>query len=353
LEKIGGAILKDRAVSPILATLILAAIVISAGLWLYAQISGMLYRQYSRIEVQVVSLDLYKFEDKVLFMASVKNTGSKPLVGIIVSCVDDNGKRFSLALPPAEPGVTVNNSLIIPLGVSNIVLDGSGNNYHGTIYGAKWTEGKVGKALSFDGKRDYVKVSGFYPNIGDNYKGSITATFQVKPSSKADGYVFIDGNKNEGYIKFEAKNKRVLYQFQSASTQISLSEFSKWHFAALATNGGSTYLKAFLDDYSKKVSQGACTGWCGPDGDLYLGYKFAGVIDDIFFCKQVLLDEEVSWNRIHPNLPVTRGLVLWLPLNEGSNDPYVFTSGNSYPITVTAYSLDGDVYTRTISTVCA
>ena len=54
-------------------------------------------------------------------------------------------------VPPAEPGQTSGNTLIIPLGVPNIVLDGSGNNNHGTIYGATWTDGKYGKALSFDG----------------------------------------------------------------------------------------------------------------------------------------------------------------------------------------------------------
>jgi|LGVD01.1.fsa_nt_gb hypothetical protein len=34
--------------------------------------------------------------------------------------------------------------------------EGSGND--GAIYGAKWVEGKFGKALEFDGVDDYVKV---------------------------------------------------------------------------------------------------------------------------------------------------------------------------------------------------
>ena len=32
--------------------------------------------------------------------------------------------------------------------------DSSGHGNNGTIYGAKWVEGKSGKALSFDGKKD-------------------------------------------------------------------------------------------------------------------------------------------------------------------------------------------------------
>ena len=111
------------------------AITVSAGFVLYSQLSGIFARQYGRVEARIVSLDLYKFEDKALLMTSVKNTGSKPLASIIVTGADDNGKRFTLALPPAEPGATANNSLIIPLGVSNLALDAPGNNLRGTVYG--------------------------------------------------------------------------------------------------------------------------------------------------------------------------------------------------------------------------
>jgi hypothetical protein len=43
-------------------------------------------------------------------------------------------------------------------GSGNIAYDASGNGNHGTIYGAKWTQGKIGGALSFDGVDDYVRV---------------------------------------------------------------------------------------------------------------------------------------------------------------------------------------------------
>jgi len=38
----------------------------------------------------------------------------------------------------------------------NIAYDLSRNNNHATIYGASWTRGKIGYALSFDGIDDYV-----------------------------------------------------------------------------------------------------------------------------------------------------------------------------------------------------
>ncbi len=41
-------------------------------------------------------------------------------------------------------------------GSGNVLHDLSGNENDGTIYGAKWVDGKYGKALEFDGINDYV-----------------------------------------------------------------------------------------------------------------------------------------------------------------------------------------------------
>ena len=46
-------------------------------------------------------------------------------------------------------------------GSGNVAYDYSGNGNNGYIYGAGWVDGKVGKALDFDGVDDYVNVSNF------------------------------------------------------------------------------------------------------------------------------------------------------------------------------------------------
>jgi len=43
-------------------------------------------------------------------------------------------------------------------GSGNTLHDLSGNENHGTIYGAVWTGGKSGNALYFDGDDDYVEI---------------------------------------------------------------------------------------------------------------------------------------------------------------------------------------------------
>jgi len=61
-------------------------------------------------------------------------------------------------------------------GSGNIAYDYSGNNNHGTLHDAnstnddgdtppQWVDGKVGKALDFDGVDDYVNVSNFSGNF--------------------------------------------------------------------------------------------------------------------------------------------------------------------------------------------
>jgi hypothetical protein len=49
-------------------------------------------------------------------------------------------------------------SLPMDEGSGSITYDKSGNGNNGTIYGATWVDGRIGKALSFDGVDDYVRV---------------------------------------------------------------------------------------------------------------------------------------------------------------------------------------------------
>ncbi|MCK4811006.1 MAG: DUF11 domain-containing protein [Methanosarcinales archaeon] len=43
-------------------------------------------------------------------------------------------------------------------GSGSVLVDSSGNGNDGVIHGATWVEGKYGKALSFDGRDDYVEI---------------------------------------------------------------------------------------------------------------------------------------------------------------------------------------------------
>ena len=97
----------------------------------------------------------------------------KLLIGLVVlgfSCIGEGlaqGKGLVLYLPFDE-------------GKGDIVKDISGNGNDGTIYGARWVDGKFGKALSFDGIDDYVELKDRNLHMGGN---DFTIAAWVKPAS--------------------------------------------------------------------------------------------------------------------------------------------------------------------------
>lgn len=348
-----------RAISPLLATIILIAIVVGAGVVVYGLISGWMGTLGSTLAVQPVSTDLLVAGDKALLTASVKNTGNKPLAGIVVAGYDDNGKCFKLALPPADPGQASGNTLIIPLGVSNIVLDGSGNNNHGTIYGAKWVDGIYGKALSFDGtSSSYVEV----PHSAVFDLNQLSIAFWIKtPTSMGQTWRHVVGKtiplgRDYGVWMYSADLVKVtgLHQYSTVfgSWVASITPFepNTWHHIVLTI--GLTGLQKFYADGAFIKSYQGTSGTANRVEPVTVGKSdnyWNGLIDEVRFYSQVLTDAEVAFSSANPSLPITRGLVLWLPFDEGSSAPFSFTAGNRYALTITVYSLDGSVATQTLT----
>ena len=82
-------------------------------------------------------------------------------------------------------------------GSGSVAKDSGGYGNDGTIYGATWTDGKYGSALSFDGTGDYVEVlanSSLFPS------GAITIELWVKIAS-------VDINA-DAYMGFVCRNTR-------------------------------------------------------------------------------------------------------------------------------------------------
>jgi len=70
----------------------------------------------------------------------------------------------------------------------NTAYDLSGNNNHGTIYGAIWRRGKIGYCLSFDGVDDYVNC-GADPSLDITDK--ITIEVWIKPRALTWGHIVV------------------------------------------------------------------------------------------------------------------------------------------------------------------
>ena len=110
-----------KAVSPLLATVILIAIVASAGLVVYGLMSGFFSVLTSRVDLQVASVDICRASGWTLLSITVKNTGSTPIwVAVGSSIISDGISSIDAMNPPTGPdpgvGVTLYTAVYLPAG---------------------------------------------------------------------------------------------------------------------------------------------------------------------------------------------------------------------------------------------
>jgi len=113
---------------------------------------------------------------------------SKTVVGqgfdlnVTVTAADVGSSPETFNVTARADAVGINDGLVgywsFDEGSGTTAHDSSGNHNDGTIYGANWTDGKFGKALSFDGNDDNVTVPGS-PSL-NNISDAITITAWMK-----------------------------------------------------------------------------------------------------------------------------------------------------------------------------
>ena len=94
----------SRAVSPLLAAVILIAITVSAGLVAYGFISSFFGVWSSRVSLQATSVDICRASGRTLLSVTVKNTGTEPVwVAVGSSIVSDGLSSIDAMNPPHGP----------------------------------------------------------------------------------------------------------------------------------------------------------------------------------------------------------------------------------------------------------
>jgi len=94
--------------------------------------------------------------------------------------------------PPPQPVASWN----FDEGQGTAAGDSAGEN-HGTIHGAEWTDGKFGKALSFDGVDDYVEVADD-PSLRFMQSSSFTISCWVMPAAEGEGGQILSKMRSAG-----------------------------------------------------------------------------------------------------------------------------------------------------------
>ncbi|MBI4744389.1 MAG: hypothetical protein HY776_06180 [Actinobacteria bacterium] len=83
----------------------------------------------------------------------MKNKSVKLVFLVLISLFFTS--KIALALPP---DLSLVGYWPFDEGTGSIAYDKSLLNNNGTVYGATWTQGRYGQALSFDGLDDYAQV---------------------------------------------------------------------------------------------------------------------------------------------------------------------------------------------------
>ena len=195
-------------------------------------------------------------------------------------------------------------------GSGNIAYDSSFYNNHGTIYGATWTDGKFGKALSFDGVDDYVDCG----NDTSLRPSRITYEAWFKANSVSGRYTILRGSHNgdvalcieDGAVKgqIDADPSNPTWNFVSYSPIYE----NIWYHAVLTWDG--TYARLYVNGELKDTdsTHPGDIRWSDTDGTIIgmsrpssLQYPFNGTIDEVRIYNRALSENEIKmlyYNRI-------------------------------------------------------
>ncbi len=185
-------------------------------------------------------------------------------------------------------------------GSGTTAYDYSGYNNHGTLYnGPQWVDGKLGKALSFDGVNDYISV----PHNGNlNITGGITIEAWLNPNtSQSSIWVSIVGKGTGSWtpdiwnylLGLEYLKPRIVYGGGLTASQAIPS--NSWSYVVFIGDSSSNRLKIYINGVL--VSQGTMTSMPTTNtnsiritGNNY----FNGLIDEVRIYNRALSDQEIK-----------------------------------------------------------
>jgi hypothetical protein len=181
-------------------------------------------------------------------------------------------------------------------GSGSTAYDSVGVN-HGTVYGATWTSGFIGGALSFDGVDDYVRI----PDSDTlDITGDLTVAAWVKTTlSGRPTKIFsnlCEVSPHDGYALEETYNGKVRFYCQEAEliSNTTVNNGAWRHIAATLSGTMATiYIDGFLD-VSGTVNVPNANNVDQAIGASYSPYYFFdGVIDDVRIYNHALSVSEI------------------------------------------------------------
>jgi parallel beta-helix repeat protein len=169
-------------------------------------------------------------------------------------------------------------------GTGTTAYDSAGNN-DGNIYGATWTTGQIGGALSFDGEDDYVEVSGLTNPV------NMTYALWIKANSLSGGYdTLLEFGSDDPWLGITTTGEITLWGYVTSSLPITTGQ---WYHIAVTSDGSESII--YID------GQADANGWANTDTGtgLGIGYHsgdtpFDGIIDEVMILNRALSAGEIE-----------------------------------------------------------
>lgn len=181
-------------------------------------------------------------------------------------------------------------------------MDYSGKNNNGSITGATWTNGKLGKALNFDGATNRVIVIDTFDPTAYTY------SMWVKPEAIVAQNIFVrsdaggPGSSYSHQLRMDSSGHFEHYTWDGGPNTVTgttVAQPNNWYFVTVVATGGGGFGRLYVNGVEEGTAD-AIPGTLWSDGDRYwIGQSssghafFDGTIDDIHFYNRALSATEV------------------------------------------------------------
>jgi len=203
-----------------------------------------------------------------------------------------------------DPG-TIAGMWLFDEGAGDVAKDSSGNNNDGAVLGPEWVDGKIGKALKFDGADDYVDCgNGQSLNLIDQ----MTVVAWFSHPTGTEGYFLIkntpdDSIRQWGFLDYVSSNRTSLFCNTDTGSREEIQwdgeifDDDKWHHFAMTINNPDAEL--FIDGVSKGTQQ-LGGNIVSADTSVWIGrrkpgnFAYTGMLDEIAIFSAVLSGDDIN-----------------------------------------------------------
>ena len=204
---------------------------------------------------------------------------------------------------------------------------------NGTISGATWVQGKIGKALQFNGTNGYASV----PNTSILQPASaMTISFWMNMTSIQGGWQTVVGKNpySGGYLVFmESGGTLLRYLANINSTEYRLNSsfapaLNTWYHVSFVVDPANTIMKSYINgvfDASVAIPNGTVTHNANPLSFAGGGANyFNGIIDDVRIYNYARTPDQIL---VDYNNGAAARTGVGVDPNEGSADPFASCVG--------------------------